>query len=127
MVSRKSYRKSRYSRKTNKKHRNRSLKKRKMARKTRKNRLKYVMKGGVKKRVTFYVDTHPITIEYESDEFPVGRDSPEKILMSRYRQLRQQSARGGASPENFVQWLAINQKTLGFQFRLVDSDVTSAA
>lgn len=46
MVSRKHKRKHRYSRKTNKKYRNRSLKKERIARKTRKNRMKYVMKGG---------------------------------------------------------------------------------
>ena len=48
MVSRKHKRKHRYSKKTNKKHRNRSLKKERIARKTRKNRMKYVMKGGGK-------------------------------------------------------------------------------
>ena len=119
MVSRKSYKKKRYSRKTNKKHRNRSLKKRKMARKTRKNRLKYVMKGGEKVRVTLTVESYPITIEYESDDFPEGRDSAETILMRRYRQIKERNS--SFTPQNFVGWLERNMKTQGFQFRLVDS------
>ena len=119
MVSRKSYKKKRYSRKTNKKHRNRSLKKRKMARKTRKNRLKYVMKGGEKVIVTFNVESYPITIAYESDDFPEGRDSAETILMRRYSQIKEGNS--SFTPQNFVKWLERNMNNQGFRFQLVNS------
>ena len=104
MVSRKHKRKHRYSRKTNKKYRNRSMKKNRIARKTRKNRLKYVMKGGAEGSVQ--IDQTVVHFRYNDGANIADVEEEVTALYANWKEARGNNITG----DDFVKWSNLTGK-----------------